>query len=449
MKFSDLKVYHILLILALVGLIVALIFLIKEDDDSSGSTPDLGANIVAVGSDGSQIVHGTDGNKWQEATGSKFDDSGGAWGIAYGTSSDGSCLWVAVGGGTHNILYSKDGISWEATATGTSKFGDGLDDGRGIAYGTSSDGSCLWVAVGRGTHHILYSKDGTSWQDTATGTSKFDGLDDGRGIAYGTSSDGSCLWVAVGRGTHHILYSKDGTSWQDTATGTSKFGTYANGVAYGTSSDGSCLWVAVGGGDHHILYSKDGTSWQDTATGTSKFGAGVYGIGYGIAYGTSSDGSCLWVAVGHGDHHILYSKDGISWQATATGTSKFGAGGGTGGIAYGTSSDGSCLWVAVGSGGATGPSILYSKDGISWEATATGTSKFSPAHGVGGGIAYGKDSTGSCLWVAIGSGDHPILYSQNGTHWAASTDTDGLTGGYGVAFDHLLYGMSKDYYRPQ
>ena len=399
MKFSDLKVYHILLILALVGLIVALIFLIKEDDDSSGSTPDLGANIVAVGSDGSQIVHGTDGNKWQEATGSKFDDSGGAWGIAYGTSSDGSCLWVAVGGGTHNILYSKDGISWEATATGTSKFGDGLDDGRGIAYGTSSDGSCLWVAVGRGTHHILYSKDGTSWQDTATGTSKF--------------------------------------------------GTYANGVAYGTSSDGSCLWVAVGGGDHHILYSKDGTSWQDTATGTSKFGAGVYGIGYGIAYGTSSDGSCLWVAVGHGDHHILYSKDGISWQATATGTSKFGAGGGTGGIAYGTSSDGSCLWVAVGSGGATGPSILYSKDGISWEATATGTSKFSPAHGVGGGIAYGKDSTGSCLWVAIGSGDHPILYSQNGTHWAASTDTDGLTGGYGVAFDHLLYGMSKDYYRPQ
>ena len=400
MKFSDLKVYHILLILALVGLIVALIFLIKEDDDSSGSTPDLGANIVAVGNGTRPIVHGTDGNKWQAATGSNFDDFGGAWGIAYGTSSDGSCLWVAVGGVSHQILYSKDGIDWQDTATGTSKFGVvGLNDGRGIAYGTSSDGSCLWVAVGGGDHHILYSKDGISWQDTATGTSKFGvvGLNDGRGIAYGTSSDGSCLWVAVGGGDHHILYSKDGISWQDTATGTSKFvgnGGNGNGIAYGTSSDGSCLWVAVGNGAHNILYSKDGISWQDTATGTSKFGAGG-GTGYGIAYGKDSTGSCLWVAVGYGTHNILYSKDGISWQATATGTSKFGA------------------------------------------------------YGAGYGIAYGKDSTGSCLWVAVGSGDHSILYSNNGTHWAASTDTDDLVHGHGVAFDHLLYGMSKDYYRPQ
>ena len=244
-------------------------------------------------------------------------------GIAYGTSSDGSCLWVAVGDGNHNILYSKDGISWQATATGTSKFGT---YGRGIAYGTSSDGSCLWVAVGRGDHNILYSKDGISWQATATGTSKFGGPNErGLGIAYGTSSDGSCLWVAVGRGNHNILYSKDGISWQATATGTSKFGSSDEqglGIAYGTSSDGSCLWVAVGRGNHNILYSKGGISWQATATGTSKFG-GPDERGLGIAYGTSSDGSCLWVAVGYGNHNILYSKGGISWQATATGTSKF------------------------------------------------------------------------------------------------------------------------------
>ena len=411
MKFSDLKVYHILLILALVGLIVALIFLIKEeDDDSSGSTPDLGGNIVAVGFGfGSQtIVHGTDGNKWQDATGSKFS-SGQGYGIAYGTSSDGSCLWVAVGSGTHDILYSKDGTSWQDTATGTSTFGYGSGSvgdgsGNGIAYGTSSDGTCLWVAVGQGTDHILYSKDGTYWQATATGISKFGDGDgsvgdgSGNGIAYGTSSDGTCLWVAVGVGTHNILYSKDGTSWQDTATGTSKFGTCITrgdggyGIAYGTSSDGSCLWVAVGSGTHNILYSKDGISWQATATGTSKFG-GPNERGYGIAYGTSSDGSCLWVAVGSGDHNILYSKDGISWQDTATGTSKFG--------------------------------------------------------GYGRGIAYGKDSTGSCLWVAVGPRTDPILYSNNGTHWAASTDTADLNEGYSVAFDHLLYGMSKDYYRPQ
>ena len=272
-----------LVFLIFVIFLIAVILIVSSKDDSSGSTPDLGANIVAVGQ-GSQIVHGTDGNKWQAATGSKFnpDSFDGGRGIAYGTSSDGSCLWVAVGIGAHHILYSKDGTSWQDTATGTSKFGTCAlkEDGIGIAYGTSSDGSCLWVAVGKGDHHILYSKDGTSWQDTATGTSKFGpntSKDFGIGIAYGTSSDGSCLWVAVGKGDHHILYSKDGISWQDTATGTSKFGTCSLTdcgieIAYGTSSDGSCLWVAVGRGAHNILYSKDGISWQDTATGTSKFG---------------------------------------------------------------------------------------------------------------------------------------------------------------------------------
>ena len=278
---------------------------------------------------------------------------------------------MAVGYGTHHILYSKDGTSWQDTATGTSKFGGGGGCGWGIAYGTSSDGSCLWVAVGSGTHHILYSKDGTSWQDTATGTSKFDG-GYGRGIAYGTSSDGSCLWVAVGYGTHHILYSKDGTSWQDTATGTSKFGTcaltdYGLGIAYGKNSEGSCLWVATGKGDYHILYSTDGTSWQAVTEGTSKFGPGGTDQGRGIAnnhllYGMSPDyyrgpapdpvppvpvlGEADWVAVGKGTHNILYSKDGTSWQDTATGTSKFGGGGGEGnGIGIGSASSCICVWV--------------------------------------------------------------------------------------------------------
>ena len=363
--------------------------------------------------------------------------------------------WVAVGGLAHNILYSKDGTSWQDTATGTSKFGN-VSSGLGIAYGTSSDGSCLWVAVGQGTHHILYSKDGISWQDNATGTSNFGVYGQGYGIAYGKDSTGSCLWVAVGYDAHNILYSKDGISWQNTATGTSKFGGgIGRGIAYGTSSDGSCLWVAVGDGNHHILYSKDGISWQATATGTSKFGGNIGGRG--IAYGTSSDGSCLWVAVGYGgatSHDILYSKDGTSWQAVTEGTSKFGGGQGYG-IAYGKDSTGSCLWVAVGGGAAVSHHILYSKDGISWQATATGTSKFGNNNNNGGyGIAYGKTPEGSCLWVATGKGDHHILYSTDGTSWQAVTEGtskfgDEYNGGRGIANNHLLYGMDKIYYRPQ
>ena len=214
------------------------------------------------------------------------------------------------------------------------------------------------------------------------------------------------------------------------------------------SSNSSCLWVAVGGDTHSILYSTNGTSWQDTATGTSKFGHGR-----GIAYGTSSDGSCLWVAVGGntsntGEHNIIYSTDGISWQATATGTSKFGGSGGESrGIAYGTSSDGSCLWVAVGKGT---HNILYSTNGTSWQATATGTSKFGEGgtNSEGIGIAYGTSSDGSCLWVAVGGDTYNILYSTNGTNWVPSDETDGLVLGSGVAFDRLLYGMSKGNYHP-
>ena len=121
--------------------------------------------------------------------------------------------WVAVGqdnvGDAQYIIPVLMELSWQDIATGTSKFGSGSGSGFGIgiAYGTSSDGSCLWVAVGDGTHHILYSKDGISWQATATGTSKFGGPDEqGFGIAYGTSSDGSCLWVAVGRWQRTIYY---------------------------------------------------------------------------------------------------------------------------------------------------------------------------------------------------------------------------------------------------
>ena len=76
----------------------------------------------------------------------------------------------------------------------------------------------------------------------------------------------------------------------------------------------------------------------------------------------------------------------------------------------------------------------------SWQATATGTSKFDSGFGIG--IAYGKTPEGSCLWVAVGEGMDPILYSNN-EHLAASTDTADLNAGIGVAFDHLLYGRQR------
>ena len=62
--------------------------------------------------------------------------------------------------------------------------------------------------------------------------------------------------------------------------------------------------------------------------------------------------------------------------------------------------------------------------------------------------------------VAVGNPNsaienNQILYSTNGTSWYSTgsslfgTDPgipEGFVGGYGIAFDHLLYGMSAGYY---
>ena len=49
-----------------------------------------------------------------------------------------------------NIMYSYDGISWSDSVGGTSF----SNQGYAVAYGTSGDGTPMWVAVGmicRGT----------------------------------------------------------------------------------------------------------------------------------------------------------------------------------------------------------------------------------------------------------------------------------------------------------
>ena len=59
-----------------------------------------------------------------------------------------------------------------------------------------------WVAVGQDTvvsdnGHIMNSANGITWSNSVGG----DAFNTGRGvgIAYGTSGDGTSMWVAVGR----------------------------------------------------------------------------------------------------------------------------------------------------------------------------------------------------------------------------------------------------------
>ena len=58
------------------------------------------------------------------------------------------------------------------------------------------------------------------------------------------------------------------------------------------------MWVATGDNEAgssfgNIMYSYDGISWSDSVGGTS-----FSTVGLGIAYGTSGDGTPMWVAVG-------------------------------------------------------------------------------------------------------------------------------------------------------
>ena len=184
----------------------------------------------------------------------------------------------------------------------------------------------MWVAVGNdtGNGNIMYSYDGISWSDSVGGTA-FNSY--GFAVAYGTSGDGTPMWVAVGidsTDNGNIMYSYDGISWSDSVGGTS-FNNQGYAVAYGTSGDGTPMWIAAGddlpGGTSYgnIMYSYDGPSWSDSVGGTP-----FNNNGYGIAYGTGGDETPIWVAVGDnsggtGNGNIMYSYDGISWSFSVGG----------------------------------------------------------------------------------------------------------------------------------
>ena len=70
-------------------------------------------------------------------------------------------------------------------------------------------------------------------------------------------------------------------------------------------------WSDSVGGDE---FSDGGISWSDSVGGTA-----FNNEGFGIAYGTSGDGTPMWVATGdnngsNNNGNVKYSYDGISWQ---------------------------------------------------------------------------------------------------------------------------------------
>ena len=427
------------------------------------------------------LLYSYNGISWSESTGTSFSQHGGK-SVAFGTSSDGTPVWVSVGYDDRvlsenfgTIKFSYDGISWSDSHSGVSF----TNHGEGVAFGTSSDGTPMWVAMGidladndDNFGHIIYSFDGISWSDS-TGMSFITdgnaGHDVGGKLSYynygvsrvkaGVHAPGfgptpptpppppllPVFWVAGGNDVDAygaLMFSYDGISWSDSHSGTNFSGQPQN-AAYGTSSDGtSPFWVLVGdnsAGFGNIKYSYNGISWSD-----SRGLSWRSGYGRNVSYGLSSNGtSPMWVAFGQdGDSdngHIKYSYDGISWS-NSTGIS-FGVNGG--GVAFGTSLNGtSPMWVGTGTGDGSGPAkIMYSYDGISWSDSGD---EFGA---VGGKVAYGVSTNMETpMWVIVGD-DLPggtdfgnIKYSYDGISWSDSRNGNKFsTLGNGVAF-----GMSSN-----
>lgn len=246
-------------------------------------------------------------------------------GLAYGTASDATVDYVAVGS-AGAIYKGTDGSNWTQVKTGPNV------DFRAAIYTLSK-----FIAVGAGGQ-IYYSTDIATWTAATSGTTN---------NLNALTSNGTVV-VAVGdNGT--IRYSTDGATWSAATTvpTTNKL----NGVIYA----GSGLWIAVGA-NGTLLTSTDATTWTAQSSGTSLDLNGVAAL----TSTTLSSTGYTYVAVG-ASGTVLKSTDGASWTgATLSPASNLSA------IVVPVTNS---QFLAVGDAGA----VVTSPDGVTWTAKSSGT----------------------------------------------------------------------------
>jgi len=295
------------------------------------STCNANVNFIAGGSDGGNsgntMVYSQDGITWIRIV-SPF--SAKCSGLAYSEIQN---KWVGLGTGLNTIAYSLDGITW--VGLGNSVFST---QGNRVAYSSSQN---LWMATGAGANNLAYSRNGIDWtySNTPFNTQASD-------VVYANNLQ---RWVAVGTTTNTIAYSSDGINW--IGLGESIF--VAVGQGYSINYDAGVGQFIVGGQGvgFPFGYSLDGIHWVGHAGifSTAIQGA-AYGQGKWIITGnptfignpfantsdvvsgiwssypiqtTISEGEYIvyhssldkWVMTGSGANMIVYSNDGVTWNA--------------------------------------------------------------------------------------------------------------------------------------
>jgi hypothetical protein len=244
-------------------------------------------------------------------------------GVTFGTASDASTNYLAVGA-SGSVFKGSDGINWASVSTAPA-----------VNFNATLFTLNQFIALSStgGVSNIYRTADFVTWSPPATNPAMGQNLN-------ALASNGA-LVVAVGdNGT--IQSSGDGITWTTAASVPTTNHLY--GVAYAASG----LWLAVGA-NGVLLTSVDGMNWTARASGTSNtlrsVAASLFSTGY------------QYVAVGLGGV-LSRSLDGLNFATQTLGVADL----------YGVNADPIQI-LAVGSGGA----VYSSPDAVTWTTQASGT----------------------------------------------------------------------------
>ncbi len=267
---------------------------------------------------------------------------------------------------------------------------------RGLAYGTASDSTLNYVAVGaagtiyKGIEGVIQGVTGMVW-NTVTPVAN---------INFNAATYAFGKFIAVGdSGTNNIYTSADMATWTAATTSVT---TKLNAIA----SNGTTV-LAVG--DLGTLFSSaNGSTWTTipALAGTPN----LYGVGY------SAGG--YWIVVGQ-NGFISTSTDLTTW------TTRFN----TGSTLRSVAASAANVFVAVGDSGA----FVKSTDGVTW----TAQTAFSSAN------LYAL-TTDSVQFIAVGQGG-AIYTSLDASSWAAATsntNSNDLTAVVGSASKYVAVGAA-------
>jgi hypothetical protein len=418
-------------------------------------------------SEGGQLYFSKDyGFTWSDTASYEVTTGGDQSGFSVSLSSDGTT--VAVGApyndGTSGVdrgqvkVYGWNGSDWESR--GQPIYGESVNDWSGYSVSLSSDGTS--VAIG------APSNDGSGNLLTNCGSVRIHTIPVNNPVTYTTSNP----TVADILGNQLIIKGVDGTS---NITATQSGNTVSGLLTVAGSSYTLTYTMSATIPVSFIYYSKDyGVNWKSLTVAGSKYWSSVAISPNGstisavvndttggiftytmpddqyyrppaiansgttttssvrvVTYGNSGTGAATdgyWVAgADAASNSLAYSSNGIDWTAVAG--SKTGLFNTVNGVAYGADTNGTPLWVAVGAPfvgsvpGSTAYSIAYSYNMTTW----TGVRNLANFTGQGNHVTYGQDEFGAGMWVAVGQGDGVLAANLGNSAFGNSNGTPNTT----------------------